>query len=730
MAAEGRSSFRSGTSSAAGCRAGRQCPFAHDASASGGQPASKARPARQRQAGEDPEEPSLASTTPTPRARVVQRPTPRAQQEDPREFQLAQIRRRFSPEESLDASAATILAFGMKPSDPDFPFDIDELACRLRVPATYPMQGRPSLSVTNAEMDRGFQINVEKGFDALAAKQLPNQTLLALMNALDRRLEQLLTAPPAETFSIKIVPNAAARAVPKHAAQVPTPPPPPPSVVVQPSQVPAQPRERPPPPQPAYGPEQRAQAKARRDQETRQLEARLGRLPHFSTLADGAFIVPVEPRRRAELPIALQAIKTVRLLVPELYPLQPCRIELMGIDRLDAMPAEQAFEDRARQFANMSLLNHVNYFSQNMHSMAHAPPATSDDSPRVLDQVKELTVQDNAAEASTAASGAEADSKTGTGHVDDRSHIITIPRPPEWQVLASDDDDEDSYDSYSDESHSDGEAEGGGSDRPGGSSQTPALERGVTVSFPHLELYGIELLELVNLCLTVKCTRCKDTLDVNNIKNNANADYTGIRSESCKKCANPLGIGYRMDMMHANSVRAGYLDLDGCTPVDMLPSPGVVSVRGDSSMAMCRECHQKMTFKIAEVKFLLVSASSAQATRALPRKKPKEKLGIVAGQELPKRGRCKHYSKSNRWFRFSCCSKVYPCDRCHDAEADHPNEHANRMICGFCSREQNYRPEDCGICHATLVGKKGSGFWEGGKDPFTTRDRVLLPPAA
>ena len=31
------------------------------------------------------------------------------------------------------------------------------------------------------------------------------------------------------------------------------------------------------------------------------------------------------------------------------------------------------------------------------------------------------------------------------------------------------------------------------------------------------------------------------------------------------------------------------------------------------------------------------------------------------------------------------------------------------------SREQNYRPEDCGICHAVLVGKKGRGFWEGGK---------------
>lgn len=39
------------------------------------------------------------------------------------------------------------------------------------------------------------------------------------------------------------------------------------------------------------------------------------------------------------------------------------------------------------------------------------------------------------------------------------------------------------------------------------------------------------------------------------------------------------------------------------------------------------------------------------------------------------------------------------------------------------SREQNYRPEDCSICHAGLVGKKGHGFWEGGKG---TRDRTRM----
>lgn len=42
---------------------------------------------------------------------------------------------------------------------------------------------------------------------------------------------------------------------------------------------------------------------------------------------------------------------------------------------------------------------------------------------------------------------------------------------------------------------------------------------------------------------------------------------------------------------------------------------------------------------------------------------------------------------------------------------------------GYCSREQIYRPENCGICHAILIGKAGSGFWEGGKG---TRNRVLM----
>ena len=158
-------------------------------------------------------------------------------------------------------------------------------------------------------------------------------------------------------------------------------------------------------------------------------------------------------------------------------------------------------------------------------------------------------------------------------------------------------------------------------------------------------------------------------------------------------------------------------------------------------MAVCRECHRRMSkvpnlhtevtfvshtshaaFKIPEIKFLLISTAS-RTNQAPVRKRPKDSLGITAGQPLPKTGRCTHYNRSYRWFRFSCCSKVFPCDKCHDAESDHPNEHANRMICGYCSREQNYRPEDCGVCHSSLIKKAGSGFWEGGKG---TRDKSRM----
>ena len=60
--------------------------------------------------------------------------------------------------------------------------------------------------------------------------------------------------------------------------------------------------------------------------------------------------------------------------------------------------------------------------------------------------------------------------------------------------------------------------------------------------------------------------------------------------------------------------------------------------------------------------------------------------------------------------RFPCCGKVFPCDVCHDSTEDHPMERANRMICGYCSKEQVKKllytymyTSDCIIHHFDII---------------------------
>jgi len=455
---------------------------------------------------------------PVERSRVVQKPVPRAQVDDPREFQIQQLRRRFSPTEKTDDDG-TIFIFRMAPSDPDFPFEMVGLECVLGVPLTYPTSGRPSLHVTNKEMGRGYQINVEKGFDALVAKS-PQATLLGLMNALDKQLEVLLSEQKAET--IKLLPNVGPRPSQQKAGS---------GLAIVPQQTAlTQDRKAP----ETYSAEQTAQANARREAETRQLEARLGRLPLFSKSADGiVYTVPIEPRKRGDLPVPLQLVRTTKLFVPILYNLQPCRIELQGVNKLAANSTEKAFEQRARENPEISLMGHINYLSQNMHVMAIMPAKENEEKTY---GVSSLRIADTA---SHTPAGTASSAQT----MDERSHIQVIPRPPEWTTGNGEDEgiESDDYDSYESGDESSDEAAEGlehVSEQSGGSP-----ERGVLLSFPFLELYGIELLEVVSLCITIKCERCKDTMDVNNLRNNVNGEASGVRSESCKKCASALSIG-------------------------------------------------------------------------------------------------------------------------------------------------------------------------------------------
>lgn len=479
---------------------------------------------------------------PVDASRIVSKPLP----EDPKEFQIKQLKRRFSPTERNE-NGGTSYAFSMVPSDPDFPFEMVALECVLHVPRGYPEEGRPSVEVKNKEMGRGYQINVERGFARLVERR-PRSTLLGLMHSLDKELESLLTEQKAET--VTIIPNktpnrSVQRTKPAESAHE--------ARSIQPKfATVSKPQEK-------YAPEQRRVASERREAETRQLEARIGRLPLFSKSSDGiAYTVPITPRKHEDLPVPLQAAKAVHLFVPLPYPLQHCRIEIQNVSREAAKVTEKGFEKKSQESPETTLMGHINYLAQNMHILATQktddPKAEKADVP----DVASVSVEEDAL---------RNDVHLVKGEEDDRSHIMVIPRPPEWAAQNGEEESTDSedYDSY--DSGDEDEVDGGAAlDTVAQSStSTTAPERGISLSFPSLELYGIELLELVSLCITIKCERCKDTMDIKNLRNNAS------RSESCKKCAMPLDVRYRRELMHANSVRAGYLDLDGCTVLDMLP---------------------------------------------------------------------------------------------------------------------------------------------------------------
>ncbi|KAL8646503.1 MAG: hypothetical protein Q9226_006824 [Calogaya cf. arnoldii] len=613
-----------------GCRAGDKCPFVHDRSKleqvlSPGH--SQQDPVR-RQPSAIPVQPNSQPPqhrrrNPPPQvdpSRVVQKPISRQQKDDPRQFQIGQLERRFSTTQKTEDGGST-LSFQLAPSDPDFPFELAGLDCVLRVPEGCPENGRPSLAVANRDMPRGYQINIERGFNALAQAS-PHATLLSLLNALDKQLEALLTGPKAET--IKIVSNAAKQhSQPPYQFSRTTEAP----KASQNIELSGKEQRELGKAEPYFTSVQRNDAEARRQLEIRQLEARLGRLPLFSKSSDGIlFTLPISPRKPGDLPVPLQAVRSVKLLVPLLYPLHPCRIELPGVNKEVATKTETGFNTRAKDNRESSLMAHINYFAQHMHTMAIEPEIPVQGPDQVSVPSDGLTLDEKAI----------VDQRAPQPE-DDRSHIKIIPRPPEWAMGSEEDTDSDNdfsdpYDS-GDESDDDGSQEGQEDHKAPGSTiddhSTDVVERGISLNFPSLELHNIELLEVTSLSISIKCTRCKTSSDIANLR------PSSPRESSCPKCAQSRSVSLRCEPMHINSARAGYLDLTGCTISDMLPSaftptcatcstavpaPGVVSVRGDAtSIAICRECHGRLSFKIPETKFTLVSNTSLH-----PRKSPKK----------------------------------------------------------------------------------------------------------
>lgn len=194
------------------------------------------------------------------------------------------------------------------------------------------------------------------------------------------------------------------------------------------------------------------------------------------------------------------------------------------------------------------------------------------------------------------------------------------------------------------------------------------------------------------ISLTVECKKCRQVCILD--------DHA-----ECKKCLSPMCSVF---IPTFNDHFLGFLSLKGCDFVCVNPIKYQFSCArcqcnyetreigiDESYHTKCYDCHGDIRIKVERIVY-----------------QQKKDYNLKIGTELPNRGACKHYKKSLRWFRFSCCNSLYPCDVCHDEDNGHTSEEAKRMVCGLCSKEQSVKKEcECGMS----LKKTHTQFWEGGK---------------
>lgn len=249
----------------------------------------------------------------------------------------------------------------------------------------------------------------------------------------------------------------------------------------------------------------------------------------------------------------------------------------------------------------------------------------------------------------------------------------------------------------------------------------------------------ISTMTYTQIKIIVQCSRCKSNTDLLTPSGRVNMI-------PCFKCHSQMLLIFRPAMMHSYSSIMGYLDLEGCVPFDLLLQDSAYKLGcmncnketkvdslypGQSMDSWCKSCHQKMRVSAEDAKFTVLLPTAVETeTSKIHEVSVKKVKRIVKdpvikyGNPLPDNGTCKHYKKSFRWFRFPCCGKCYACDLCHEEGEDgHEMVLANRMICGFCCREQPFALEKpCMSCGQSMT-KSSTSHWEGG---MGCRDKIKM----
>ena len=255
--------------------------------------------------------------------------------------------------------------------------------------------------------------------------------------------------------------------------------------------------------------------------------------------------------------------------------------------------------------------------------------------------------------------------------------------------------------------------------------------KGTRICFEDLFLHEVGTLVVHDLVCQIQCGNCPLKFDAS-----LRLDAAELQ-KWCPRCSVLHHVSMRPVFAHSQSDVLAYADTENCSIVDVLPSDVLATclecgcetllarVRPQQrSEQACFSCHVKLAvmakrFIAAPVK----STSMQQNNDATPKiakgtKGPRQPAEVfVLGQPLPRNGTCDHYKYSQRWFRFQCCGKAFPCDVCHDS-SDCPEANlgkfASRMICGLCSKEQSSSVKVCSCGNDVASKKSTSCHWEGG----------------
>ena len=269
------------------------------------------------------------------------------------------------------------------------------------------------------------------------------------------------------------------------------------------------------------------------------------------------------------------------------------------------------------------------------------------------------------------------------------------------------------------------------------------------VNLTGVQINNISLIQISNIKLLLKCAKCKKVAFESKymkLNKQKNVFYLGT---VCPRCQNEIFSVFISNFIHQNNLtNAGVCYISGGIVIDYLPSifnlecekcgqNKTIKLRTGclhSNDSNCRKCNMKLNFVIlsANISNIFISdlkyLSDIKITNFekfnfsikddinLDNYVKKYDKIIQEGKELPDFGACKHYKHSLRWFRFSCCNKIFPCDLCHDEASDHNSEFAKTILCGFCACEQSSSNKLCQKC-GKLFSKSEGGkkFWEGGR---------------